>query len=146
MDRLLRFWSLPRREKLFICEGAILLLLSHLSIKTIPFRRIDSFLGACWNTDSRSALNAVEDIKLVNRSLSRVLNLLPHKSLCLSRSIAAFIMLRRRGIPAIIVAGVKSSSDSLLQAHAWVDAGHFEPGASSEDSAFTAVLKIGQGR
>ena len=55
MRRLFRFWSLPRREKQFFCEAAVLLLLSHLSVKTIAFRHIDSFLRARWNNDTRSA-------------------------------------------------------------------------------------------
>ena len=54
-------------------------------------------------------------------------------------------MLRRRGIPAVMVAGVKFSEDSSLHAHAWIDTGHGEPNASSENSAFTAVVRIGQG-
>ena len=144
MGRLLRFWSVPRREKQLFCEAAILLLLSHLSVKTIAFRHIDSFLRARWNNYTGDALNAAEDIKLTNLSLSRVVYLLPWKSLCLSRSMAAFIMLRRRGIPAVMVAGVKFSKDSSLHAHAWIDTGHVEPSANSENSAFTAVVRIGQ--
>ncbi len=144
MGRLLRFWSLSRREKLFLCESAILLLFSYLSVKTVAFKRIDSFLGARWNNGSRGAADAAEDIKLINLSLSRLINLLQCESLCLSRSIAAFIMLRRRGIPAVIVAGVKFSSDSSFHAHAWVDTCHSEPKASLENSAFTPVMRIGR--
>ena len=123
MGRLLKFWSLTRREKQFFCEAGILLLLSNLCVKTIAFRHIDSFLRARWNDCTRGAFDRADDIKLVNLSLSRAANLLPWKSLCLSRSIAAFIMLRRRGIPAVMFAGVKFSEDSSLLAHAWVDTG-----------------------
>ena len=63
MGRLLRFWSLPRREKQFFCEAAILLLLSHLSIKTIAFRHIDRFLRARWNNGARDALDVAEVIQ-----------------------------------------------------------------------------------
>ena len=143
MGRLLRFWALPRREKHLFCEAGILLLLSHLSIKTIPFRHIDRFLRARWHNDAREA-DVVEVIKLADVSLSRVVNLSPWKSLCLSRSMAAFIMLRRRGIPAVMVAGVMFSEDSSLHAHAWIDTGHAGPNANSEHSAFTAILRIGQ--
>ncbi len=144
MRRLLRFWSLPRREKQLFCEAAVLLLLSHLSVKTIAFRHINGFLRARWNNHSRGALDAAEDIKLANLSLSRAVNLLPCKSLCLSRSMAAFIMLRRRGIPAVLIAGVKFSEDSSLHAHAWIHTDHAEPDADSKNSAFTAVVKIGK--
>ena len=91
-----------------------------------------------------SAFDRADDIKLVNLSLSRAANLLPWKSLCLSRSIAAFIMLRRRGIPAVMFAGVKFSEDSSLLAHAWVHTGRGVIDGNSENSAFTPLVRIGQ--
>jgi|SRR6516162_2126501 hypothetical protein len=144
MSRLLKFWSLSRREKQFFCEAAVLLLLSQLSVKTIAFRHIDRFLRARWNNSARRALDHAEVIGLTNVSLTRVVNLSPWKSLCLGRSMAAFIMLRRRGIPAVIVAGVKFLDDSSLCAHAWIDTGHVSLTARSENSAFTPVVAIGQ--
>jgi hypothetical protein len=144
MGRLLRFWSLPPRERQFFFEAAILLLLSHLSVKTIAFRRIDSFLRARWNDDARNAVDVAEVVKLADVSLSRVVNLLPWKNLCLSRSMAAFIMLRRRGIPVVMVAGVKFSGASSLHAHAWIDTHNAKHRASTENSSFTAVVRIGQ--
>jgi len=109
----------------------------------IAFGRIDSFLRARWSDCNRNTCAQDDDIKLVNLSLLRTANLLPWKTLCLSRSIAAFIMLRRRGIPAVIFAGVKFCEGSSLQAHAWVHAGHDLPNGNSENSEFTAVLRIG---
>src|SRR5262245_44852747 len=119
MSRFLKFWALPRREKQFFCEAGMLLLLSTLSVKAIAFRHIDTFLRARWNDGAR-CVNAGDDIELVKLSLSRIASLLPWKTLCLSRSIAEFIMLRRRGIPAVLYMGVKFLENSSLHAHAWV--------------------------
>jgi Transglutaminase-like superfamily len=143
MGRLLKFWSLSPRERRFFCEAGILLLLSNLCIRTIAFRHIYSFLHAHWNGRTRNDFDH-NDIKLVNISLSRAANLLPWESLCLSRSIATFIMLRRRYIPAVMCAGVKFSGDSSLLAHAWVHTGHVLTDESSDNSAFTIVVRIGQ--
>jgi hypothetical protein len=145
MRRLLRFWALSRREKQLCCEAAVLLLLSYLSVRTVSFSRIDRFLRARWDNEAEAPSDAAGVVKLVDRSLSRVLNLLPWKNLCLSRSIAEFVMLRRRGIPAVMVAGVKVLEDCSLHAHAWIDAGHAEPKVSSDNRAFTPVVRIGQG-
>jgi len=123
MDRLLKFWSLPRREKQFLCEAGTLLLFSNLS-------------------ESDHA----DDIKLVKLSVSRAANLLPSKRLCLSRSIAEFIMLRRRGIPAAMYMGVKSSDNSVLLAHAWVLAGREITNGKSENSEYTPLVIIGPER
>ena len=144
MGRLLKFWFLTRREKKFFCEAGILLLLSNLCVRTIAFKHIDNFLRARWNDRTQGAFDWADDIRLAKLSLSRTASLLPWKNLCLSRSIAAFIMLRRRGIPAVLVAGVKLSEGSTLLAHAWVHTGHGVIDGNFENSAFTAVVRIGQ--
>jgi hypothetical protein len=143
MGRLLKFWSLPGREKCCFCEAGVLLLLSNLSIKTIPFRQIYRFLHANWNTPTRVVLDSAENVKLVTLSLSRAMNLLRWKNQCLSQSIAAFVMLRRRGIPAVMFVGVKSVEDSSLLAHAWVHTGHEVNNEKSENSTFTALVRVG---
>src|SRR5262249_3321643 len=122
MGRLAKFRSLPRREKNCLCEAGILLLLSNLCINAIAFKRVDKVLRARWN-DDRASLNHEQDIRLVQRSISRAANVLPWQSLCLSQSVAEFVMLRRRGIPAVLLAGAKFSGHSSLDAHAWVDTG-----------------------
>jgi transglutaminase superfamily protein len=144
MKRFLKFWSLPRREKQFFCEAGILLLLSNFCVRAIAFRHIESFLRARWSDDTPRGYDQAGDIKLVNLSLARAANLLPWESLCLSRSVAAFIMLRRRGIPAVLYAGVKFLEDSSLTAHAWVRTSRGAIEANSENSAFTVIVRIGQ--
>ena len=66
--------------------------------------------------------------------------------MCLSQSIAAFIMFRRRGIPATLLAGVKVLEDSSLSAHAWVNTGDETSEKNSQNSEFSVILKIGQER
>ena len=146
MDRLLKFWSLSRREKQFLFEAATLLLLSNLSVKLIAFRHIANFLGARWKHGALGDADYIDDIKLVQLSLARAANLLPSKSLCLSRSIAQFIMLRRRGIPAVMYMGVKSSENSLLLAHAWVLTGYDAINKKSDNSMYAPLIMIGQER
>lgn len=142
MRRLLKFWSLPRREKEFFCEAGVTLLLSNFSVRAIAFRNIESFMRTRWGDVPQGYWHA-DDIKLINISLARAANTLPWESLCLSRSIAEFIMLRRRGIPAVFCAGVKFLEDSSLSAHAWVRTGQAVFEGNSENSAFTVVVRIG---
>ena len=142
MRRLVKFWSLPKGERRLLREAGILLLLSNACIKVVAFRHIDRFLRERWNDRFESNLDHEEEIELVQRSVSRAANILPWRSLCLSRSIAEFIMLRRRGIPAVMVAGARFSGPSSLDAHAWVNAGMNN---SSEGSGFTTVIRIGAG-
>jgi hypothetical protein len=143
MGRLAKFWSLTGSEKKFLCEASILLLLSNTCVKAIAFRHIDGFLRSRWNGDIEGNIDQEQVIRLVQRSISRAANVLPWKSLCLSRSIAEFIMLRRRGIPAVMFTGVRFSDHSLLEAHAWVDTGLGVNDKNSEQSSFATVIRIG---
>jgi len=144
MGRLVKFWSLTRHEKKSLCEASILLALSNLCVKAIAFRHIEKFLRFRWNGGIQGGNDYKREI--VQRSISRAANVLPWKSLCLSRSIAEFIMLRRRGISAIMFAGARFSGNSDLDAHAWVDTGRgANNNGSSENPDFTIVIRIGTG-
>jgi len=140
MNRLTKFWFLSGREKQAFFEAALLLLLSNACVKVIAFKHIYRFLGSRWN-EPICTVAAEEETKLVQRSISRAANVLPFKSLCLSRSIAEFVMLRLRGIPAVMFAGLRISGQSFLEAHAWVDVG--QCGRRSKNPAFAALIRIG---
>ncbi len=146
MGRLRKFRSLSRREKLLFCEACGVLLLSNLSVLVLPFRRIDRFLNAYWQDRTGDAFQPVDDvqnhIRLVKVSLLRAANVFPWKSLCLSRSIAAFVMLRRRGVAVVMFAGARLENSSLL-AHAWIRAGHRIIDEKPQNSTFTALVQIG---
>ena len=136
---------MSRRERTFLCEAGMLLVFSNACIKAIAFRRIDRFLRTRWNNGIEGYTGEEQEIRLVRRSISRAANVLPWRSLCLSRSIAEFIMLRRRGIPAVIMVGVRFSGHSSLDAHAWVDAGLGVNDKGYRNSDFTTVISVGTG-
>ncbi len=142
MGRIAKFSFLTTREKISFCEASFLLLFCNICINAIAFRHIDRFLRTRWH-DSQTALNNEQEIRLVQRSISRATNILPWRSLCLSRSIAEFIMLRRRGVQAELFAGAKFSDNSSLKAHAWVETGLVNE-KTSESFGFPIVIRIGR--
>jgi hypothetical protein len=141
MHPLTKFLALPRNEKMLFLEASILLIISQLSVKAIKFKHIYGFLRR-YSVEKPCNGDRAAEIKVINQSLLRAARRLPLNTLCLSRSIATFIMLRRRCIPAIIYAGVKSEDSSLL-AHAWVWAGTGVIGADPGNEAFNVVMRIG---
>ena len=143
MGRLRKFWSLTRREKEFLCEASILLFLSNACVRAIAFRHIDRFLRTRWNDGVEGGIDHEQEIRLIRHSISRAKNVLPGKNLCLSRSIAQFVMLRRRGIPAVLFAGARFSGQVSLDAHAWVDTGPGLNDKSAENCGFATVIRIG---
>jgi hypothetical protein len=142
MRRAAKFWSLSGGEKKLLCEASILLLVSGICVRVVAFKHIHRFLRTHWN-DRVQGHDSEQESRLVRRSISRAANVFPWKSLCLSRSIAEFIMLRRRGIPAVMLAGARFSGHSSLDAHAWVDTGLGQHDGSSENPRFATVIRIG---
>jgi hypothetical protein len=147
MNRLSKFWSLTQREKRLLGESGVLLVLSTLALRIFHFKRIYNFLSDSYGTSetaTRQANDDVSEINLIKLSISRVANGLPWRSLCLSRSIVGFVMLRRRGIPATLFAGAKILENSSLVAHAWINIGNEENEKILRDSDFAVVVRIGQ--
>jgi len=142
MGKIGRFLSFTRRERKLICEAGILLVISNLCIRTIAFRHIYTFLNSSWIDCSRSPGDSEDDIKLINLSVSRASKSFPWTRACLSKSIAAFIMLRRRGIPAMILAGARFNASSLF-AHAWLCAGRGEHYGNDDSRPFVALISVG---
>jgi hypothetical protein len=142
MGRLHRLWSFSRREKALLCEASILFLAAKVAVHTIPFGRIERYLRAHWSGGAADACDRHEDINLIRLSLSRAGGLFRWEAPCLSRSIAEFIMLRRRGIPAAMYMGVKVTENSALCAHAWVEAS--AAGADWDRGGYANVLVIGE--
>lgn len=62
-------------------------------------------------------------VRNVSRALAAARRRLPWESTCLTQSLAAARMLRRRGIPGQLLIGVEQDVSGRLQAHAWVRAG-----------------------
>lgn len=145
MRRLVKFFYLNRSEKKLFLEASTLLIASNATLKCIDFKYIDKLLRRRWGEAINADISRLEEIRLVRRSISRAANSMPWDSLCLSRSIAEFVMLRRRNIFAVICAGVKFADDFSLDAHAWV---HTDLGIMSEyqeGADFATVLRIGSG-
>jgi hypothetical protein len=141
MNRLSKLRAISKIEKLFLCEASVLLLLSVAFLKAVPFKYLDGFLRTRWLNNTKCVGNREPQIKLVQRSISRASKILPCKSLCLSRAIVEFIMLRRRGIPAVLFAGARFSGPSSLDAHAWIKT--YLNNTSAENRDFVALIKIG---
>lgn len=142
MGRLHKLWNLSRREKGLLCEAGILCLTAKVSVHTMPFGHIERYLRAHWGGGAADTCDPHEDIRLIRLALARAERLFRWKAPCLSRSIAEFIMLRRRGIPAALYLGVKVIENSALSAHAWVEAG--AAGADRDGVGYASVLGIGQ--
>lgn len=146
MGRINRFLALPSGEKLSLAEAAILLMLARLSVKVVPFRYIHRFLNGRWSRRLPDTHSRGQGVESAFRALTRAEGLFTSPSLCLPRSIAAYMMLRRRGVSATVVLGVRSfpADHSSLDAHAWICVDNAPIDYDPTREGYTALVTIGQ--
>jgi hypothetical protein len=110
-------------QRSFLFESLVCLLLSQLIIYLLPFRRLTRFLNHPITSRELGANEREEIHKNVSWAINRVADHLPMKIVCFPRGIAAYYMLRKRGIPATLYYGVASPPEEGLKAHVWVQDG-----------------------
>lgn len=114
-----KFLSLPYDEKLLLIEAIVLLFISKI-IVFFPFRQYIKLLRPVGDSHKEPELGLF--IK-IGKSLQRANKLACWKNICLVKSVAARIMLSRRGIPSVFTLGLFFHDGTKLGAHAWVRSG-----------------------
>lgn len=125
-QRLRRWFALPHREQAMLLEAGFCLALARLAL-WLPFRWLKPLTGRAESGADQdgAALGAEDKAEAVEVGgvVSRVANRLPWQSSCLVRAIAGRMLLRRRGLPAVLELGVRTGGPSDLMAHAWLRCG-----------------------
>jgi Transglutaminase-like superfamily len=111
-----RWWTRPRDLPL-LAEALLELARAVLILKRKPFAEVAQRL-----TRAASPQQSAAHVLFPMRARWAVLTVsryLPWRSVCFDQAVAAHEMLRRRGIPADLVYGVRSSQQGL-DAHVWL--------------------------
>jgi hypothetical protein len=98
----------------------VLLVAARLMCRVVPFRRIYKVAGhsAALATPS----GAIDKIQPIREAVDWATARVP-RSTCLTRALAAGILLRFAGLPYRLVIGVAKQANGPLAAHAWVTSG-----------------------
>jgi len=113
----------PRRARPRLADGPMLaealaaLALASLAIALLPFRRVAAFASPSGQRPPRT------DSETVRRARSAVTGWarrVPWRAVCFQKGLALHWMLRRRGIPSVLLYGARRDGDGLA-AHVWVD-------------------------
>jgi hypothetical protein len=120
MRRLGRFYRLPASERWLLAKAALLLGAIRIGLWLLPFRTLRSFL------DRAAVFHRVgeadyEPTDVVVWAVEVAARGLPAFDTCLTRALAAQVLLSRRGRPALLRIGVVRSSEGKFEAHAWVE-------------------------
>lgn len=142
MKCILKFLSLPLRERLEAIEAALCLGVARLLI-LLPFRRLAPLLGTALPARGESPVppSARESTvaQSVQRALARVADRVPWKATCLVQAIAGRLMLQRRRVPSVLHLGAKTGADSDLAAHAWLSCGDVQVTGADIARQYTAI-------
>ncbi|WP_010185610.1 lasso peptide biosynthesis B2 protein [Sphingomonas sp. PAMC 26605] len=133
----------PRRCAL-LAEASLALLDARLRCGLWPFRRLARHLGGL--KPAAAAPGAVpvdpptaETIRTVRWAIAAAARRMPFRTACLQQAIAARAMLRRRAIGSVLRLGVGDPSGTVLEAHAWLDAGALKVTGYPVDPALAEV-------
>ncbi len=121
--RVPRFVALPRQRKKLLIEAFFQLMLARLLLRVVSFRRLMSFFSPPLAAIAPSGPEREKLRQDIRWAIERASRLLPGKTVCFPRGIAAQIMCRKRGINTILWYGAKVSPVTGLTAHVWVQDG-----------------------
>ncbi len=100
-----------------LAEALAALTLASLAIAFLPFRRVAAAASAPGRGPARVDPDAVRRARSAVTGWSRRL---PWRTVCFQKGLAVHWMLRRRGIPSVLLYGARREGDRLA-AHVWVD-------------------------
>ena len=127
MPRLKKVFSRIRRQpawrvRIFL-EAVLLLAWSRVALRILPFRHIAWFLDLPLLRRRRDIPQREQECKNVEWAIGRGARVLPGKTVCFPRGIAAHVMCRMRGIDTTLYYGAAILPDSGLSAHVWLQDG-----------------------
>lgn len=127
-----RYRRLPRSRRVMIYEASCWLLLARLIVLLVPFPWIARRIGHLHPPetvspdaarDSGTAVDNEGAARSISWAIDRAAQVLPLRLRCLPRALAAWQMLRNRGIHARLHFGASREADGdSISSHAWVDA------------------------
>ena len=115
--------SLDTRDKVLFFEALYFQYKVWFLMLFLPFRKMFSIEDYCNVSEGLTNTVILERTRI---AISRADTLAFWKNRCLVKSLAAYRMLKRRGIRASLHLGLSTGQGSMPVAHAWLQVGHFE--------------------
>jgi hypothetical protein len=121
MRRLHKFMHLPATEQLLLIKASLLLGVIKLGLKLLPFRTLRRLVDGL--SKPAEGLPAAErfSTEKIAWAVERAGRYVP--ATCLSRALAAQVLLTRRAYPVLLHIGVVRDEGERFLAHAWLESG-----------------------
>lgn len=117
---LQRLRDLHPRQRLLLAEAFVVLAATSAAIKFLPFRRVVAAAAREPSLRISPGWQEPEVIRQVRWAVDRIATLVPWRSVCFQKGLAAHVLLRRRGVKSLLHYGVRRAPDGEMGAHVWV--------------------------
>lgn len=128
-----------KMRRLYLREAAVTLILAMVILRLFPKRHVFAWVN---RSPRRVCRFAVAEVGWISWALDTVAASSWINAACLPRALAAYAMLRRRGILSRLRLGVARDGESV-SAHAWVEVGKEKVVGGSEAERFTPIADFG---
>jgi hypothetical protein len=120
MTRVLKFIKLQRADKILFAEALLIVLSVALVLRFVPFRVFKASLSKRLSGETKNAPADWSQINKIIRSVSFCSRFVPFTT-CLTSSLAAMLLLRRKGQHSVLRIGVTRDAEQKFKAHAWLE-------------------------
>lgn len=120
MRRIRKLFGLPSYERWLLLKAVALLWAVRLSLWLLPFAGTRQLLNWASRRSRRLSVNPTP-VERLAWAVGVASRFVPGTAHCLTRALAAKILLARRGYPAKVCYGVLPESTEPFTAHAWVE-------------------------
>lgn len=117
---LRKFRHLSSAQRKLVAEALLMLAASSAGIRFLPFRRIAA--AAARESSRRIApeWDKFTTTRQIRWAVQATATMVPWRTVCFQKGLAAHAMLRRRGIPSVLHYGVRNLPEGGMGAHVWV--------------------------
>jgi Transglutaminase-like superfamily len=126
MDHLRKLWRLPWQDRVLLLETILSLTIAGIVIAVLPFRYVGFLAARPIRRATLLGQARVYEVGRVRWAIITIAARLPWRALCFQQSLAAQLMLRRRGISSVLYYGAAQDDRSGLCAHVWVRDGNVD--------------------
>ena len=142
MRSLATFRRLTWKRRLLLLEALLFLSLSSLAVKWLPFRLVMKLAERVPSLRRPPAGDAEPIVSDIRWAVEAWAARLPWRTVCFQIGLAVHLMLRLRGLPAVLHYGVRQNPEKGLQAHVWITrSGHPVVGVD-EAAGFRCLLSV----
>ncbi|SRR5215204_1981124 len=120
MKRVLKFIKLQWADKILFAEALLIVLSVALVLRFVPFRAFKASLSKRLSGEIRNAPADWAQINKIVRSVRFFSRFVPFTT-CLTSSLAAMLLMRRKGQHSILRIGVTRGAEQKFKAHAWLE-------------------------